>query len=235
MNLVVVSSSQLGSVFIKENLAKQEKLEYPGLTVTRGKLQGHKLILVEPGDGVDQLSIKPEILLNDFAVKYVVSLGKAECRFNTLAPGDIVVSAEAAPGEDVAAARQTENLRADQKLIDLALRAGEKFEPDEQVCKVVVGRVVSEAAVQAGKPSARKHKEIHCVDPEGVLQAKDWSHEKIPFVLIRTITPPPDDENSDMTRFNWDMAKRNFWMVKGMLDAAKKNASRKTNHKTARQ
>lgn len=230
MNLVVVSSSQLGSVFIKENLVKQEKLEYPGLTVIRGKLQGHKITLIEPGEGLEKVSISPEILLNDLAAKHVVSLGKAVCNFNLLAPGDIVVSAEAADGESNAGSTTdpVEYITADQKLIDLALRAVEKFEPDEKACKVVVGRVVSAPTGPAGKASARKqNKGIHCVDPEGVLQAKGWSEEKIPFVLIRTITPPANEEQRDMTRFNWDMAKRNFWMVKGMLDAAKKNAGRK--------
>lgn len=230
MNLVVVSSSQLGSVFIKENLTKQEQLEYPGLTVIRGKLQGHKITLIEPGEGLEQVRISPEILLNDLAAKYVVSLGKAECSLNSLLPGDIVVSAEAAEGDTNtgSAANPVEWVIADEKLIDLALRAVEKFEPDEKACKVVVGRVVSVPAEQAGKSHTRKqNKEIHCVDPEGVLQARGWSQEKIPFVLIRTITPPVSDEQSDMARFNWDMAKRNFWMVKGMLDAAKKAAGRK--------
>ncbi len=212
MNLVVISSSQLGSVFIKENLAKQEKLEYPGLTVTRGKLQGHRITLIEPVEGAEQVQVSSEILVNDLAAKYVVSLGKAECQLNSLVPGDIVVSAEAA----------------DQKLIDMALRAVEKFGPDEKACKVVVGRVISEPVVPAGKAPGRKQiKEIHCVDPAGFMQAKDWSAEKIPFVLIRTITSSKSGEDGDLARFNWDMAKRNFWLVKGILDAAKKNTGRK--------
>jgi nucleoside phosphorylase len=204
MNLVVVSSTQLGSVFIKENLVKQEVLEYPGLMITRGKLQGHKITLIEPGEGLEEVRITPEILVHDLAAHNVVSLGKARCHLNSLAPGDIVVSAEA-----------------DQKLVDLALRAVEKFGPDDKSCKVVVGRVMEAPAAQAAKPSGRKVKEIHCVDPEGYTQARDWSAEKIPFVLIRTITPS-DEESSDLTRFNWEMAKRNFWLVKGMLDSVKK-------------
>jgi len=221
MNLVVVSSSQLGSVFIKENLAKQEILEYPGLKVTRGKLHGHNITLVEPEEGGRQVQISPDMLVNDLAAKYVVSLGKAECHLNSLAPGDIVVSAEAS----------------DQKLIDLALKAAEKFGPDEKNCKVVVGRVVSDQDAPAGKPSGRKHvKEIQCVDPEGFVQARDWSENQIPFVLVRTITPRQDGQDCDLTRFNWDMAKRNFWLVKGILDAAKKlSAGKRPDSKTARQ
>ncbi len=223
MRPLIMSASPQGSVFIKENILGIKTTKVVGLEIHTGKLNGQFVDLIE----ITEEGISPnhhEVLPVDVNPECIVSLGEAYSCKKSLDTGDMVISSGAfflEPGK----AQQLEEARADQKLIDLGLQAAEKFNSDEQLCKVVVGTIL----LNPGSARTRRKlipllkNNIYCIDHNTYPFIPWLAHQTPPFVLIRTVIPVSlKGAQFQITQLKWDMAKRNFWIVKGILEGLKK-------------
>ncbi len=223
MKLVILSSSPGGSVFLKENLSGSETRQAAGLEIHFGKLGGHLVALLET-TGAEVSSEPGEGWPAGSDPEYLISLGEAYSCKKNLDPGDMVISSGALfprPGKG----HRLEEAWADQKLIDWGLKAAERFNHEERLCKVVVGAVLLQAGTAGArrKPAAPALNDVYCIDRTGYPYTTRLVTWKIPFVLVRTVVPGPEISGRlPGERFKWEMARRNFWLVKGILDELKK-------------
>ena len=230
MKIVVLSATPWGSVFIKENMSVVETIESAGVGIYTGKLNGKPITLIEQQDGGAD---PEENLLADLDAKYIVSLGEAYSSKKNPETGDMVVSSGSACLE----AAQPNSLReidVDRKLVDLSLKAAEKFNSDEKICKVVVGKILIDPGTSKTglKLNFLPQDDIYCMDNGGYPFTQWVVNGNIPFVLIRTVVPIMEQYGRlEVTQFRWDTAKKNFWIVKGIIDGLKQGRVKRTSEK----
>ena len=229
MKLMILSATPWGSVFIKENIPGIETKKLPGLAVHSGKLGGQWVALVEMNEEEDVPDFGGS-LVDGIDPEYIVSLGEAYSCKKSLGIGDMVISSGGAFLE-TSKPNELGDARADQKLIDLGLKAVERFNNDDRLCKVVVGTVfLNPGTAKTGrKLNFLPQKDIYCIDHNGFPFTRWLVNNKTPFVMVRTIVPVSAKNRSvDVTQLKWDMAKRNFWFVKGILEGLKKIRTKET-------
>jgi nucleoside phosphorylase len=222
MKLMVLSSAVWGSVFIKENMTTGETNKSGGLNIINGKLGSHRFALVEQEDGFE--SDLAEVISNEIKPDCILSLGEAYSSKKNLENGDLVMSSAAAyivPGNS----NQLEEVKADLFMVDLGLKAAEKFNGEEKLCKVVVGKVfLNPGTVKTGlKLTFLPHNDIYCMDNNGYPLIQGAVTTGLPFVLVRTIVPVKNRQQKEIAHNKWDMAKKNFWVLKGILEGLKKS------------
>ncbi|MHB9094741.1 MAG: nucleoside phosphorylase-I family protein [Eubacteriales bacterium] len=222
MNLVILSSAKWSSVFIKENLTGMETNSDGGLNFYAGKLNGQSVTLIEIEEEV--IPVMEEDLVAGLDPDYVVSLGEAYSCKKNLAAGDFVISSGASYLNNHKA-NQLDGQKADRKLVDLGLKAAEKFIGDEGICKFVVGNIFLNpgTATTGRKLTFLPNNDVYCMDCNGYPLTQWLVNWKAPFVLVRTVIPVRGQYgNLEVTQFKWDMAKRSFWVVRGIMDGLKK-------------
>jgi len=169
-------------------------------------------------------------LLPSFEPSCLISLGEAFSCKKSLGAGDIIISSSASYLDNLKQ-NPLKDTAADLKLVDLSLRASEKFMNEEYSCKVVVGKVfINQGTSVVGRRlSFLPQNGIYCIDSSCHPLAKWLTDSSLPFVLIRTITSASlQGPQSEGTSFKWEMAKRNFWIIKGILEGLKKKQFLKT-------
>ena len=222
MKPVILSSAMWGSVFIRENMSGIKTKNVNGVVTHSGSLCGQPVALLEVEE-----NHCPDIqsnLLATFEPSCLISLGEAFSCKKSLKAGDMIISS---------AASYLDNLKqgclndaaADLKLIDLGLKAAEKFVNDDRTCRVVVGKVFTNPGTLATGRSLDflPRTGIYCIDSNGYPLAQWVVDSGEPFVLIRTIVPSSLQETKlEDATFKWEMAKQNFWIIKGILEGLKK-------------
>lgn len=222
MKTVILSSAMWGSVFIRENMSGIETKYVDGLVTHSGKLCGQPVTLLEAEE-----NSCPDIesnLLSGFEPGCLISLGEAFSCKKSLGAGDIIISSSASYLDDLKH-KHLNDAAADLNLVDLSLRAAEKFVNEECDCKVVVGKVfINPGTLETGrKLNFLPHNGIYCIDSNGYPLAQWVADSSLPFVLIRTVVPAFwQGAHLEITTFKWEMAKRNFWIIKGILEGLKK-------------
>lgn len=232
MNLVILSSAVLCSVFIKENLSGLETREIGGLQVFTGKLNGRPVTLFEIEE--DNIPLTDENLLDGLQAGCLISLGESYSCKKNLASGDMVVSS-GATFLDKTNSNQAAEAKADLKLVDLGLKAAERFINEEGLCKVIVGKVFIDPGTDRSgrKLTFMPRHDVYCIDRNGYPVTQWVADGNVPFVLVRTIVPAGWNQKQELevTQFKWDMAKRNFWIVRGIVEALKKKTFREKTRK----
>lgn len=222
MKPVILSSANWGSVFIRENMSGIETKNIDGLAIHCGKLCGQQVVLLE----VEENSC-PDVdssLLTTFDSGYLISLGEAFSCKKSLEAGDMIISSSASYLDNLKQ-NHLNDTAADLKLVDLSLRAAEKFINYESSCKVVVGKVfINPGTLATGRRlNFLPRNGIYCIDSDGYPLAQWVADSNSPFVLIRTVVPSSlQGIQLEITTFKWEMAKRNFWIVKGIMEGMKK-------------
>jgi len=222
MKPVILSSAMWGSVFIKENMSGIEPRNFQGLSAYTGKLCGQPVSLLEVEEN-NCLDVDKE-LISSFAPDCLISLGEAYSCKKRLRAGNFIISSFATY-LDYLCQNQLKDAAADNKLIDLSLKSVEKFINDDCNFKVVVGKVFINPG---NRTTGRKlnflpQNGIYCIDTSGFPLTQWAAESNLPFVLIRAVVPPFFKcTQYEITTFKWEMAKRNFWIIKGILEGLKK-------------
>ncbi len=222
MKPIILSSAEWESVFIRENLSGTETVKAEGIKVHTGRLSGLPMTLVELEKGsVSGIDVNLLARLNP---EYLVSIGEAYSCKKNLNAGDVVISSAAVYLDSRKATRLAE-VGAELRLVDLGLKVAEELACNGQICKFVVGRVLLNPgnASPGRKLNFIPRNDIYCIDSNG-FPLTQWAVEsQIPFVLVRTIIPVPGKNRPpEVAQIRRDTAKKNFWLVKGILEGLKK-------------
>lgn len=189
--------------YLKEQMSITHITEKAGMQFYRGILNGRDVVIVQSGVGKVHAAVCAQILIDLFSVDFIINTGIAGGLDNAIDIGDMVISTDALqhdmdtgefgyapgqiPGVDVL------SFQADESMVDLAVQACEKVNPDIKVFK---GRIVT--GDQFVNNSEKKQWLVDtfaglCVEMEGAAIAQVAYLNQIPFLVIRAISDKADD------------------------------------------
>ena len=212
---------------LKEKMEIEECRKIIGLDFYKGKLHNTDIVVVKCGIGKVNAAVCTQALICNFDIEKIINTGVAGAVFGELKIGDIVISSDAvehdmdttafgdAPG--VIPRMDESFFKADKMLIDLAVKAGEALEGH----KVFTGPVASGdrfVSTMEEKNKIWSHFKAYCAEMEGGAVAHVCYLNKIPFVIIRSISDKAD-EKADMSyeEFLHIAAKNSSIILENML------------------
>ena len=174
-----------------------------GMDFWQGTLSGHEVTLVRSGIGKVNAAIAAEILAEVYNVRAIINTGIAGSLDASIDIGDIVLSTDALEhdmnvkglGYERGVVPDQENsiYEADAELRSVAKAACEKVCTD---VKVHEGRVISGDIFVSEKKMKNKMKDAFdgmCTEMEGAAIAHAAWLNKIPYLIIRSISDKADD------------------------------------------
>ena len=179
-----------------------------GMDFFDGTLSGKSVVVVQCGYGKVNAGICAQILADLFDVTHIINTGVAGSLNPKLNIGDIIVSEKAlqhdmdssplgfAPGQipdiDVLA------FPADQKMIDTAVSACRKVNPDINVLTGLV--VTGDQFISSREVKDRLVSVFHgdCAEMEGAAVAQVCYLNHLPFIIIRAISDKADDSAGEL-------------------------------------
>lgn len=184
---------------IKENMEVRESKFIYGSTFYAGTIYGQEAVLVCCSIGKVNAAACASIVLREFGADAVINIGIAGCAAPELGTLDVVISSEAVFHDIYSGFMRnyypyTDVFKADQKLIDLAVKTCDAL-PDKnfkyKVGKVATGDVfvekkeVKQGIVDLCNPD--------CLEMEGASIAQVAYMNEKPFLIIRTMSDDAED------------------------------------------
>lgn len=193
------------------------------------KYNGKNIVIVKCGIGKVNAAICAQVLIDHFAVDSIINTGVAGAIFKELKIGDVVISTDTVQhdmdtsvlGDPVGTIPRMDEsfFKADETLIELAKAAGEQCTDH----KVYTGRIAS--GDQFISSSEQKNKiwklfGAYCAEMEGAAIGHACYLNRVPFVIIRSISDNADGEaGMSFTEFTHIAAVNSSKMVERVLDS----------------
>ena len=188
---------------IKEHMTEVTVTTKASMDFYKGYLNGKEAVVVRSGIGKVNAGICTQILADDFHVDAVINTGIAGSLNKDIDIGDIVLSTDTLEHDMDAVSfgyplgqiprMDTLSFAADERLIKLAGEACKNAVPE---IGVHVGRVVSGdqfISDKAVKERISSNFDGFCTEMEGAAIAQVSYLNKVPFVILRTISDKADD------------------------------------------
>lgn len=183
------------------HLGNVEEIQHAGITYRKGTFHNQTIVLVKSGVGKVNASVCTQILIDRFGVSKIIFTGVAGALHPDLDIGDIVVSKDLMQHDvDVTALDYKRGeipdfpvsvFVADEELVALAEKASEQVVDR----KVIVGRILSGDTFVADRDQVKQlHQEMEgaCTEMEGAAVAQVAYMNRIPFVVIRSMSDKAD-------------------------------------------
>lgn len=207
-----------------EGLQERRQLEYPGVTLHRGRLDGVEVLLTVGGIGKVNAAMTTTYLMTAGASR-VVFTGVAGGVHPELKVGDLVISTDCVQHDvDVTALGyplgeipgETPSWPADAALMELAGQAAQEV----QDVNVMQGRVASGDVFVASPERVSalwRQFGAACAEMEGAAVAQVCSKHGVPFVVIRSVSDTADKTaHVDYREFMPRVAQHSAQVVRGM-------------------
>lgn len=200
--LGVIGAMEEEVEILKEKMDIKETVNVAGMEFYSGTLSDKNIVLVRSGVGKVNMATCTQILVDKFNVTAVVNSGVSGTLDKELNQGDIVISTDAVqhdfdttvfgdPLGEISRLGVT-FFEADKGMIEVAKKASENVKD----IKVKEGRVASGDQFVAGGAVADRIKEnfgdVSAVEMEGAAMAQVAYLNKIPFVILRSISDKAD-------------------------------------------
>ena len=191
-----------------------------------GKMGGNNVVLVRSGIGKVNAAICSQVLIDLYAVDYIINTGVAGAINKDLKIGDIVIATDTMHhdidttyfGDEIGIIpRMNSIFKADKNLIELALNASTEINQNNSI---VTGRIVSGDKFISNTEEKNKilsHFKAFCVDMESAAIGQTCYLNKIPFAIIRSISDNAD-ENNKYEDFFRDSAIKASNLLKTMIE-----------------
>lgn len=191
-------------ISIKEEMDLISTRNIIGLDFYMGKMGGNNIVVVRSGIGKVNAAICAQVLIDMYGVDYIVNVGVAGAVAKELEIGDIVISSECIHhdfdttifGDPLGfiSRMNVSYFKADEELVKLAKNVSEAVIEN----KVVVGRIASgDQFISSNEKKAFLWNEFKasCAEMEGAAVAHACYLNKIPFVIIRSISDKAEDSS----------------------------------------
>ena len=230
MNIVgIIGAMEEEIVALKENMIIDKVEKYSSLEFYIGKMYEKKVVVVRCGIGKVNAAVCTQIMVDRFNVNMIINIGVAGAVNNKLDIADIVISRDAIqhdmdatgfgykvgeiPRMDVSC------FKADDRLIQLAKKAGSNKITEH---KVFVERIVSgDQFISDMKVKERLINDFDafCTEMEGASIAHVCYLNKIPFVIIRSISDKADNSaEMNFEEFTQIAADNSIKIIEGMVE-----------------
>lgn len=176
-----------------------------GLDFYMGKMGGNNVVLVRSGIGKVNAAVCSQVLIDLYAVDYIINVGVAGAINKDLKIGDVVIATDTMHhdmdttyfGDDIGIIPRMEEsaFKADNELIEIALKSSSDVSKNNNV---VTGRIVSGDQFLCDIEKKNKiwsHFKASCVDMESAAIGQACYLNKIPFCIIRSISDNSDEDN----------------------------------------
>jgi adenosylhomocysteine nucleosidase len=212
-------------------MEKKETLEVGGVHFYQGILEEQDVVLAHSGIGKVNAAMTVQKMVDYFHIDLLIFTGIAGAVDPALKVGDIVISDDSVQHDfDVSIfgydkgriPRLKKKLfYADRGLMERFLRASQTIRKESPEVNVFLGRVLSGDQFVA---SAAKNRELYsqffglCVEMEGAAAAQVCYVNRIPHVIIRSISDRADQRAEvDYRAFSAQAAKRSCLLVKEVI------------------
>lgn len=230
MNIVgIIGAMEEEIVALKESMIIDKVEKYSSLEFYIGKMYEKKVVVVRCGIGKVNAAVCTQIMVDRFNVNMIINIGVAGAVNNKLDIADIVISRDAIqhdmdatgfgykvgeiPRMDVSC------FKADDRLIQLAKKAGSNKITEH---KVFVERIVSgDQFISDMKVKERLINDFDafCTEMEGASIAHVCYLNKIPFVIIRSISDKADNSaEMNFEEFTQIAADNSIKIIEGMVE-----------------
>lgn len=186
---------------IKEIMSSIEEIKVYNLTLFKGEINNKKYILVRSGVGKVNAARTTQILIDKFDIEYIINTGSAGALNNNLKIGDIVIGTEFIQHDfDVTAFGREKGYIPE---------TGKVFKSDENIIKKCDNIKIENIKIIKGvitsgdifctdikmKEKIREKFKSDCIEMEGAAIAQVCYLNKIPFIVIRSISDIPNGNN----------------------------------------
>jgi len=186
---------------IKEIMSSIEEIKVYNITLFKGEINNKKYILVRSGVGKVNAARTTQILIDKFDIEYIINTGSAGALNNNLKIGDIVIGTELIQHDfDVTAFGREKGYIPE---------AGKVFKSDENIIKKCDNIKIENIKIVKGvitsgdifctdikmKEKIREKFKSDCTEMEGAAIAQVCYLNKIPFIVIRSISDIPNGNN----------------------------------------
>ncbi len=190
---------------IEKIMREIEKQKIYELTFIKGKINQNDVVLVEAGVGKVNAARTTQILIDNFKVDIVINVGSAGSANDELEIGDIVIGEKIVQHDfDITAFGHPKGfisnvgqfLESDKKLINefekIALNQEDEF-------NIKIGTVASGDIFCTDikmKNKIREKFNADAIEMEGAAIAQVCKLDKVPFIIIRSISDKPNGNNN---------------------------------------
>ena len=188
---------------LKDDMEVQETIEQASMVFCKGTLCGKEVVVVRSGIGKVNAGICAQILVDRFQADTLINTGIAGSLDAKIDIGDMVISTDALHhdmdatvfGDPVGQVPRMDTLAfpADETLVQKAVRANEKANPD---IHTFTGRIASgDQFISSKEVKERIVENFHplCVEMEGAGIAHAAYLNKVSCVIIRAISDKADN------------------------------------------
>ncbi|NDL66355.1 5'-methylthioadenosine/adenosylhomocysteine nucleosidase [Anaerotalea alkaliphila] len=206
----IIGAMQEEVMGLQDVMEIKETRSIASLDFYQGTLFGHEVVLVKGGVGKVNAAVCTQILIDCFYVEAIINTGVAGALNGKLEIGDVVISKDTlqhdvdATGFGYALGEiprmETSIFPADEHLVKIALQAADRLPVRTSV---YVERIVSGdqfISDPVKKEMLEQTFQGFCTEMEGAAVAQVCHLNKIPFVILRSISDKADDTAE--TNFN---------------------------------
>lgn len=214
---------------LREKLKVVEVRSIASLEFYSGSLHGKEVVLVRAGIGKVNAAICTQLLIDCFHIDAIINTGVAGALSDELDIGDIVISSDAVQHDldatgfgyerGIIPRMEESYFKADKRLVHIAEKASEVLSVKTNV---FTKRIVSGDQFIS---DPEKKKELtaffngYCTEMEGAAVAHACYLNKIPFVIIRSISDKADDTAEiNFSQFTQLAAANSCKMIEKMLE-----------------
>lgn len=190
---------------IKSIMEDIEEVKIYELTFFTGKINQKECVLVECGVGKVNSSRTTQILIDKFEIEYIINVGSAATASDELAIGDIVIGKTLVQHDfDITAfghkkgyiSNVGENVESDKTLVEKFEAVINKMENRDY--KIKIGTIAS-GDIFCTEVSMKKKINLKfnadAIEMEGAAIAQVCYLDKIPFIIVRSISDNPNGKN----------------------------------------
>ncbi len=186
---------------IKEIMVNKEEINIYDLKIFKGEINNKKYILVRSGIGKVNAARTTQILSDKFNIEYIINVGSAGALNDNLNIGDIVIGKELIQHDfDVTAFGREKGYIPE---------TGKVFKSDEDLIKKCENVKINNIKIVKGiitsgdifctdikmKEKIRQKFKSDCTEMEGAAIAQVCYLNKIPFIVVRSISDIPNGNN----------------------------------------
>ncbi|MCI8342795.1 MAG: 5'-methylthioadenosine/adenosylhomocysteine nucleosidase [Firmicutes bacterium] len=223
----VIGAMEEEVAMLKEKATIVTAKNIVGLDFYVANFLGKNVVLVVSGIGKVNAAVCTQVLIDHFGVDCIINVGIAGGLYEELKIGDVVISSDAVQHDMDASAvgdpvgtipRMDESIF---KASDALVEAAQKAVAETTNSKAYVGRVASGDVFVAETKRKNMIKELfgaYCVEMEGAAIAQTCHLNKIPFVVIRSISDNANGEAGiDFGQFSMEAAVNAAKIVECMI------------------
>lgn len=211
-----------------EGMNHRDHTKKAGITFYQGRFRDQDVVVCKSGVGKVNASVCTQILIDTYQVTNIIFTGVAGALHPDLNIGDIVISKDCMQHDMDATALgfklgeipydERYIFDADSKLIDLSLKVSSAEVSKQQT---ILGRILSGDQFIANKEKVKKlYKELSgtCTEMEGSAVAQVCNMNKVPFVIIRSMSDKANGEaNENFLEFTKLASENSYKIIDGML------------------